>query len=484
MLSTSIIPIKLDMDKEFLATNLLTLLKLLPKKHQVVPTALLINNPNKTNEEASLNTALRDIKDLEWNYALVITSKQKDEAFVVYFVRNIYSQLQSTPFRLDNAIATLQDLLTEDTFSIAPLTKITLNQTTSVYYLPKKKRLSSLPEDCLQEIATHLTLNDYHSLTQVCKSINRKTADVITGKFLKGSLKSDLIHQIFFHDNRMLLKKFPNLLKQIDITPLLSKYWNALDCWTDLYKQGVINSSFIYQHYPLGKALFACIVGYGYNTQTDLYIEGYNLLYEPEIPMQASFYPTEYHFYQLENKLRQFIKTADLQINNFPYDYNMIDHFTETVYCKGLPNKPFTVGLSFYDIVTKARYYFVHWVQPYMSNKMLAFLFERGLPYLPNPVCKSPLQIRSPRRGGSRSSYHVYNSEELNHLLEHYYTSEEHPSLQIRVHPDTLVVTHNPGSYNIFSDVEEDFRILPEENGILQDITVLINEANRRIEER
>jgi hypothetical protein len=464
--------------KEFLATNLVRMLNILPAKYQVTPTALLINNPTKTNEEATLNKTLRDITDLEWKYAIVLTTNPNDEAFVVYFVRNIYNQLQSTPFRLDTAIDILQELLTEEsTFSIAPLTKVNLTSSTSIYYLPKKKRLSSLPQDCLQEIATHLTLNDYHSLTQVCKSINRKTATLITTKMLKGTLKSDLIKQIFSHDNVTLLKKFPNLPMQLP--SLLNKYWDALDCWSYLFKQEVINQSLIYQHYPLGKALFACIVGYGYNTQSDLYIEGYNLLYEPELPLQASFYPTEYHFYQLENKLRKFIQTADLQINNFPYDYNMTDHFTKTVYCKGLPKKQFTVGLSYYDIVVKARYYYVHWVQTYLSNKMLTFLFERGLPYLPNPVCKSPLQIRNP---GS-SVYRAYIREDLHRQLVSY-TTEEHPQLEITVNPITREITPNPGSYNIFSEVTDDFRELPEENSILEDITTLINEANKRIEEK
>jgi hypothetical protein len=483
--TTCIIPIKLEISKEYFGAYIIGLLKLLPNKYQATLEAILINNPAKTNQEALLNKELRSIKDLEWNYAVVIKTTKKYEAFVVYFMRKIYNQIQSTPFHIDNAIATLNEVLTEkDTFSISPLTKFNLTPTTSVYYLPKKKRLSSLPDDCLQEIATHLTLNDYHSLTQACKSIKRTTADIITTNLLKGELKEDLLHQIFSHDNLTLLKKFIHILKDIELAPLLNKYWNALDCWTYLFKKEMMDKTLIYQHYPLGKALLACIVGYGYNTQTELYIEGYNLYYEPEIPLQSSINPTEFHFYELENKLRQFIQTADLKINKFPYNYNMIDNFSKTVYCKGLPNKEFTIGLSFYDIVTKARYYFVNRVQTYLSNKMLAFLFKKGLTYLPNPICTSSkkLQLRIPRRG-SRSSYPEYDSEELTNILAHYYTNEEHPQLQIKVDSITHEITRNTGSYNIFSDIDDDFRILPKENSILQDIMSLINLTNRKIEE-
>lgn len=459
-----IVPIKLDnpnITPQFLLNTIPQLFALLPKNYTARPTALLYNNPSKSNKETPLNIALRNIQDLEWNYAFEIETTTKDAAVIVYFMRHIYNQLYISPFKMDNAIANLKELFKDSDFqknvqeTITYLKKVNLNTTTAVYYFPKKKRLSSLPDACLQEITTYLSVKDYLSLTQACKSIKSATAAVITTNLLKGKLKKDLLHQIFSHDNINLLNKFPDILKDTNLAPLLNKYWSALDCWTHLSAIKTIDQPFIYQHYPLGKALFACIVGYNYNTQTELYVKVYNLLKDPEEhPLEPPSYPSENKFYQLEKKLKNFIETADLQINQFPYNYNMIDDFTKTVYCKGLPSNRFTVGLSYYDIVTKARYYFVNKVQPYLSHKMLAFLFQRGLSYLPNPNCKPPNQLYIREQGDWFRRYNIEESNRLDIILQSY-TEGETPQLRIRVDPTNIKIPQTTRHKNIFSYINE-----------------------------
>jgi hypothetical protein len=403
----------------------------LPKKYRAISTTVLDNNPTKTKQEDPLNKALRNIKDLEWNYAVVIETRKKDEDFVVEFMRTIFVQFYNTPFNIDDAILQLKHLSEEGISTVACLTKVPLtNQSlpTTIYYYPNKKqvtslcmqkRFTSLNKDCMERIASKLSLKDYRSLTQACKSVNDKIATLLTSNLLEGTLKEDLLHEILSHDDPTLLEpalleQFIHLLKGADLASLIDKYWNALNYWTYLFKQKHIDQAFIYKHYPLGKALFGCIIGYGYNTKTKLYTLGYNKLYESRKPLKPAPL-TKYDFRLLENKLANFITEADLRINDFPYNYNMIDAVTTTVYCKDLPINEFTVGLSYYDIVVKGIYYYKNDIQPFLSKKMLKFLFERGLSYLPAPTCKSSqLKLRYPY---STNSTKPYNSETLESLL-------------------------------------------------------------------
>jgi hypothetical protein len=498
-----IVPIKLnDVDiltkKKFINDNVRELfLKCLPTKYSATLLYTLFKFDDKTKYNQFI-TLLSTIKDLEWNFAAVITTKAEYEETIVYFMRNIYNHLQVNPFSIDNTILNLQELFKDEDFendkktTISFLKKFSIQFVSSkidlsIYYLPKKVNFSSiasLPDNVINEILANLSLEDSSSLARSNRYMRELITGTITSGLLKGKLKEDILTRVFSRDNLSILKTISKFLIKSDLDPFVTKYWNAFKCWTYLCNEvKLIDKKYIYKHYPLGKALFACIVGYKYNTQTEWYKKSYQSLYHKSPSLIIQFSPNDTDiFYKLETNLKRFIKTIDLRINEFPYNYNMIDNTNTTVYCKGLPNKYYTVGLSYYDIVIKARNFYIENVQTYLSYKMLVFLFERGLSYLPNPNCSEILKLRML---GTRSKYVPYNRDDLTKLI-YFFTTEDDPFLLVNIDETKtpFSISTVSDNNNIFKQITKNEFEIHKDEGLIYTIATYIDIANKEIEKQ